>query len=375
MDEMLEILLQNGQEIQNIHKRNIERRSANGIIGGAGLAPKEANEWFSDVRVFLSRYIQDHPLRDSLENALFQENTKMRDVEKIMGILKSLQKDTLFLEEKREKEENLNETETINSMLKIDIDKCEMILKNNEVEQDELKELYQTITARYDSLIKNFGNGLYSYFPENHFYDSEVEIDTLKYNLKSLIEKMTVYRLTISNDSTSSVVLDNQKQPIIFISHKSSDSKYGEIIRNLLIQIGIRNNEIVFTSNPSNKIPFGSNIFEYLREKIHSETYVLYLLSNDYFKSTACLNEMGAAWVSQANNNSLFVPDFDYNDPDYINSCLDTKNMGINLSGDRVCRNGFVEMIRELRELFNLELSDTDLTNFSDEACEKLQNM
>lgn len=46
---------------------------------------------------------------------------------------------------------------------------------------------YILVTSRYDSIINNFENGLYQYIVEHHFYDPEISLSTLKYNLNILL--------------------------------------------------------------------------------------------------------------------------------------------------------------------------------------------
>lgn len=46
---------------------------------------------------------------------------------------------------------------------------------------------------------------------------------------------------------------------------------------------------------PSIKLPNGEDIFDYLNKALNDEIYVLFFLSDNYYSSTVCLNEMGAA--------------------------------------------------------------------------------
>lgn len=85
----------------------------------------------------------------------------------------------------------------------------------------------------------------------------------------------------------------------IFISHSSKDKEYGEVLVKLLLGIGIKGSQILFTSNPDYGIPTGENIFEYLKNQIHNDAHMLYLLSDHYYDNVVCMNEMGAAWVMQ----------------------------------------------------------------------------
>lgn len=160
-----------------------------------------------------------------------------------------------------------------------------------------------------------------------------------------------------------------------FISHKSEDADFGNIIRQLLLNIGIKNNQIIFTSNPMNKIPFGEDIFDYLRQKITQNTYVIYLISDNYFNSSACLNEMGASWVMQADNAKLFLPDFNHNNPSYISSCVNPSKMGIVLDGNLHCKNGLVPMMEKIASLVNVDIEHADMYSFIDLTCEELKKL
>ncbi len=83
----------------------------------------------------------------------------------------------------------------------------------------------------------------------------------------------------------------------IFISHSSRNKFYGEKLVDLLKSVGVKENEIIFTSNAAYGIPVGQNIFNWLKSQITEKPFVIYLLSEEYYQSIACLNEMGAAWI------------------------------------------------------------------------------
>ena len=76
------------------------------------------------------------------------------------------------------------------------------------------------------------------------------------------------------------------------------------------------------------KIPTGNNIFEYLKENINRDILVIFLWSNEYLKSAACLNKMGSAWIIESDYINMYVPDFDFDNPQYHNCVVDTKKMG-----------------------------------------------
>lgn len=168
---------------------------------------------------------------------------------------------------------------------------------------------------------------------------------------------------------------DGDSTPIFFISHKSEDADFGNVIRQLLLNMRVKNNQIIFTSNPMNKIPFDEDIFDYLCKKINQNTYVIYLISDSYFNSSACLNEMGASWVMQADNAKLFLPDFNHNNPAYTASCVNKSKMGIVLNGDLHCKIGLASMMKKIVSLVSTDIESEELNSFVDLACEDLKKI
>lgn len=154
--------------------------------------------------------------------------------------------------------------------------------------------------------------------------------------------------------------------PLIFISHKSDDKKYGNALRNFLIGLGVKNSQLVYTSHPLNGVPTDADIYDYLRQHIASNNYIIFLLSDKYFESSACLNEMGAAWVVQADYSNIYVPTFDFNNPRFTQSVANTKKMGIVLNGDETCRIRMLELKNKVQSMFQLgndELTVASLLN------------
>lgn len=101
--------------------------------------------------------------------------------------------------------------------------------------------------------------------------------------------------------------------PKIFISHASDDAQYVEKLVSLLEDIGLQREHIFCSSVPEYGIPLGQDIFDYLKNQFkENDLYVIFILSDNYYKSAACLNEMGAAWVLQSDYQALLLPGFDF---------------------------------------------------------------
>lgn len=152
----------------------------------------------------------------------------------------------------------------------------------------------------------------------------------------------------------------------ILISHKSDDSKYGHAIRTLICGLGLRNDKLIYTSHHLHKIPLDKNIFDYLRDNIDSQIYILFLWSNKYLDSPACMSEMGAAWIMRSNYTNFFTPDFDYNNSRLQGCPVDIQQMGIRLDGGSACKASIIELKNKLCEKFDLSIDEQSWTDLLD---------
>ena len=85
----------------------------------------------------------------------------------------------------------------------------------------------------------------------------------------------------------------------IFISHSIQDKETAKMLSDFLMQMGIDGEKIMCSSLPFSQIPINQNIYDYLKEILQDDNIVVLLLSENYYKSATCLNEMGAAWIRE----------------------------------------------------------------------------
>ena len=95
-----------------------------------------------------------------------------------------------------------------------------------------------------------------------------------------------------------------KNDPKIFISHawkdKLIDALYSEVII-LLEAMGVKSDQIFCTSFEGDGISPGENSLEAIKNELNANTLVLFILSENFYKSRVCLCEMGAAWYYQKN--------------------------------------------------------------------------
>lgn len=175
------------------------------------------------------------------------------------------------------------------------------------------------------------------------FVDTELKGNSLKNELEALYKKRNNYLGTTAVEKVIGVlcalqsadVVEGEKREMkIFISHSSNDKNYGDVLVELLRGIGLKKEEIIYTSNDIYGIPLRKNIYDYLRNNINDEIHMIFLLSTNYFNSVACLNEMGASWLAQKEHTIIGVPQFDFNMKQFSDCCLDSKEMGFNMNNN-----------------------------------------
>ena len=164
------------------------------------------------------------------------------------------------------------------------------------------------------------------------------------------------------------------KPPLLFLSHCSKNKYYGDIIREFVIGLGVRDDQLIYTSHPMNKIPLDSNIFDYLKSNLHKDILALILLSRDYFNSPACMSEMGAIWVNSKDYTLLAVPDFKFSNTKYRGCPIDKDQYTAVLNGDNTFRTNMLELKDKIIKMFELVSDEKKTTNLIQNMVDKIAN-
>lgn len=168
-------------------------------------------------------------------------------------------------------------------------------------------------------------------------------------------EKINNYLNELKNYNSQPIQKNNNEQKDeqvkkIFISHASKDKVICNAFVELLEGIGIPESMILYSSSPRHGIPGDMDIFEYLRSHLADGITVYYMLSDNYYQSVYCLNEMGAAWVTQNDFSTFLLPNFTQS----IDGVIDNKKKAYSL-------NNPVELVylkNKLIEEFTVDVSD-----------------
>ena len=101
----------------------------------------------------------------------------------------------------------------------------------------------------------------------------------------------------------------------VFISHSSKDVKVVEEFVDLLETIGLDSNQIFCSSLSGYGIPLGENFIECLKSELSDlNTMVIFMLSENFYKSPVSMCEMGATWIQSKEHIPVLIPPFKFED-------------------------------------------------------------
>lgn len=100
----------------------------------------------------------------------------------------------------------------------------------------------------------------------------------------------------------------------IFVSHASKDKVITELFQDLILHGGLSVpiTEIFNSTTNGTKIESGDDWREAIKENLNSAMIIFLIITPNYKESEVCLNEMGAAWMSEAKVIPLIVPPINY---------------------------------------------------------------
>lgn len=214
--------------------------------------------------------------------------------------------------------------------LKRYIEKCDDVIDSKDTSA--AKDLQKEIIAVLSPSLSGLTRGLTNYSAVGAFTDCNGKTVVVGDDLDYIRDARTLRsRLQVELEQmgeTASTDMDNENKPHkLFISHASKDKEYMQALIELLEDIGMPEGSIVCSTIPGYGIPGGADIYGWLREQFLScDLRVLFVFSKNYYESAACLNEMGAAWITRATDTLMLLPGFSFGD---IRGCVDSGRIGI----------------------------------------------
>ncbi|WP_075343898.1 toll/interleukin-1 receptor domain-containing protein [Tenacibaculum agarivorans] len=97
----------------------------------------------------------------------------------------------------------------------------------------------------------------------------------------------------------------------VFVSHAPEDAEIASDFIQILEGIGVAHEHIFCSSLEGYGTPLGNNFEEEIKKRLSDDVLVLFLISNNFYNSTDCLLQMGAAWGLTKEQISIAIPPFD----------------------------------------------------------------
>lgn len=226
----------------------------------------------------------------------------------------------------------------------------------------ELNEIYDRTRDNYiANTLSILNTGFKGSRDEQSFNELTGSLLAIKKNINKYYP--TESKSTVNdNDKTKEVI----KSPKIFISHSSYDADYVSNIVELLEDLGIRENQLFCSSIPGYGIPLDEDIYDYLKKQFQKhDLHIIFILSDNYYKSPACLNEMGAAWILQNRYTTILLPGFDFKE---MKGAINPTKIGIKLDG------GSLDIKEKLGQLKDSVVKEFSLASISNIRWEKKRN-
>ena len=212
------------------------------------------------------------------------------------------------------------------------IEKCDTVIGNNDNEQ--ARKLIKEIVSTFENEITGLKQGLYIYSPAFTY----AKLNSLGTNSTSVdyIEDLKLLRNKLQVEMEKHYpITNNEAKPLknkIFISHSSGDIEYIRLLINLLEDIGLSEEDVFCSSVQGYGIPLGQDIYDWLLTQFKEfNLHVIFALSSNYYKSVACLNEMGAAWVLKKKYDNILLPGIDF---DEIKGAINPNQISIKLDSE-----------------------------------------
>lgn len=128
---------------------------------------------------------------------------------------------------------------------------------------------------------------------------------------------------------------EKEKNKKIFVSHSSKNRNITDEFVELLKVIGVKNNQIYYSSYEETGVNFLQDCFERINQEFNNnELLVIFMISREFYNSKICLAETGATWVSAGNKYiPIIIPPYDYNN---IEGVINATQAAITLSDKNI---------------------------------------
>ena len=169
--------------------------------------------------------------------------------------------------------------------------------------------------------------------------------------LQALLENKNIQNISVSEIAQTAGIGKGS----IYYYFPSKDSIVDALVE-LLRSIGFNGTNMFCSSVDGYGVAEGEDIYETLKNLFRQyDIYVVFVLSEHYYASAACLNEMGAAWVLQSNYSTILTKGFRPRD---IHGAINPNKKAIVIDDARHVRSALNDFKERVMGIFELEDKD-----------------
>lgn len=174
----------------------------------------------------------------------------------------------------------------------------------------------ETILFTLEHITKWYKSNQSKIQSNEYVYNNDDHIENEK-KLNEYLVDLAEYKIDVEKEAESEFGYTAKK---FFISHSSKDSNVCDAFVSLLENLGVPESDILYTSSDRHGVPGDEEIFEYLIHYLRNGIFIFYMLSDNYYNSPYCLNEMGAAWVVKNDYSLMLLPNLNGRIEGVVNS-------------------------------------------------------
>lgn len=313
---------------------------------------EKLSQWVSRIKVFLSDL--QHPLKDDLHSNLFHlrmSSADEEDIAEIKGMLSVIKETVTTPFYRRNSDLASDKKRTMQRPKRImeeKMDTRDMLLKLGQEVLDMSKgcsnasdmddKMYPDWYAKVTMIANRLNTHPLKVNLCEFLVNPQSAWDNFDY-INSFIKTIVGTVDQDSNDIGLSLPAEfdaapsEERKPLVFISHCEEDKAYSDKLIALFQRTGLPNDLIFSYSSPGHGIPMGGEIYKELKERLSpsNRVFVLYLLTENFYASPDCLNEMGAAWITSQKQLGILIPPFEYKD---VRGAIGKSTIHMNINRD-----------------------------------------
>ena len=322
----------------------------------------EYHSWAATCLRYLHRAYPDDPCNKQFEEAMANfENPKNHfcpsPLDKMIGIIESF-RDVDAMQEPIGVDKSLSDRINAVEQLRKQYESSLQDVVNSQKTIDLYHKWYNEALAlfageilpsdEYFRVFKGLDNSGNGYVLKDNYY-------AIQASYYVLVDMLRSGRIKSQHSEDT----QRSKQPLLFISHSHEDSCFVDALVELLRTIGFNKTNMFCSSVEGYGVTEGNDIYDTLKNLFRQyDIYVVFVLSEHYYASAACLNEMGAAWVLQSNYSTILIPGFKPRD---IHGAINPNKKAIVIDDDRSARSSLNDFRQRVMGIFGLDDKDDDI--------------